>query len=183
MTQNRVLIMLSAFLLAVVSLLTFHLYRQGTQEVLSQFHEHQLSYAKWLSTQIEFYFQARARGLTALSSLTSLQNADTDRQRMAIEAYARQIDKVYVRAVSLYNAQGRVVYSTDPEIAGANTSNSQFFLLARKKENRDKISLSPALPGPQPLMFTLAVPLYRKVLERGSGARFDGVLSFTLDMK
>ena len=146
MTQNRVLIMLSAFLLAVVSLLTFHLYRQGTQEVLSQFHEHQLSYAKWLSTQIQFYFQARARGLTALSSLVSLENADNDRQKMAIDAYARQIDKVYVRAVSLYSAQGRAVYSTDPGIIGADMSNSQFFLLARKEENRGNISLSPALP-------------------------------------
>ncbi|HUJ88797.1 MAG TPA: PAS domain S-box protein [Syntrophorhabdales bacterium] len=183
MTRNRVLIMLSAFLLAVVSLLTFHLYRQSTQEVLSQFHEHQLSYAKRLSTQIQFYLQARSQGLKALSSLVSLRDADHGGQRRDIEAYAQQIDRVYVKAISLYNAQGGAVYSTDPGIIGAEMSDSGLFLWAQKRENRDKVSLRPALQGPQPLMFTLAIPLYRKVLERSSDARFAGVLLFTLDMK
>ena len=183
MTRNRVLIMLSAFLLVIVSLLTFHLHRQATQEVLAQFRERQLSYAKRLSTQIQFYFQARSRGLRALSSFVSLQNTDYGRQRLDIAAYARQIDRVYVKAVSLYSAQGRVIYSTDPETIGVDTSNSRFFLWAQERENRDKISLSPALPGPQPLTFTLAIPLYRETSDRSSEARFAGVLSFTLDMK
>ena len=183
MTRNRVLIMLSALLLAVVSLLTFHLYRQGTQEVLSQFRERQLSYAKRLSTQIQFYFQARARGLRAVSSFASLQQSESGRQRLDIEAYARQIDKVYVKAISLYNAQGTVFYSTDPGMIGAEASNSTLLLWAQKRENRDKISLSPALPGPQPLTFTLAIPLYREVSGQSQGAKFVGVLSFTLDMK
>ncbi len=183
MTRNRVLIILSAFLLVVVSLLTFHVYRQGTQEVLSQFRERQLSYAKRLSTQIRFYFQARARGLRALSSFVSLQRADYGRQRLDIAAYARQIDSVYVKAVSLYSVQGKVIYSTDPETMGVDVGGSEFFLRAQKRENRGSISLSPALPGPQPLTFTLAIPLYREVSGRSDEARFAGVLSFTLDMK
>ena len=47
----------------------------------------------------------------------------------------------------------------------------------------DKTSLSPALPGPQPLTFILAIPLYREISGRSNEARFAGVLSFTLDMK
>ena len=183
MTRNRVLILLSAFLLAVVSLLIFHLHRQATQEVLSQFHERQLSYAKRLSTQIQFYFQARSRGLRALSSFVSLQHAESDRQKLDIAAYARQIDSVYVKAVSLYSAQGNVIYSTDSETIGAYMGNSTFFLWAQKRENMEKTSLSPALPGPQPLTFILAIPLYRGVPGRSNEARFAGVLSFTLDMK
>jgi PAS domain S-box-containing protein len=183
MTRNRVFIILSAFLLVIISLLSFHLYRQGTQEVLSQFHERQLSHAKRLSTQIQFYLQARSRGLRAASSFVSLQKADQGRQRLDIDAYARQIDRVYVKAVSLYSTEGRVVYSTDPETIGSDVSNGRFFLWAQKRENRGKISLSPSLPGPQPLTFTLAIPLYREVSEGSSEARFAGVLSFTLDMK
>jgi PAS domain S-box-containing protein len=175
--------MLSAFLLAVVSLLTFHLYDQGTREVLSQFHERQVSYAKRLSTQIQFYFQARSRGLRALSSFVSLQHADYGRQRLDIEAYARQIDSVYVKAVSLYSAQGRVIYSTDPGTIGVDMSSSSFFPWAQKNENRGNISLSSALPGSQSLTFILATPLYRDAPGPGSKATFIGALSFTLDMK
>jgi two-component system, NarL family, sensor histidine kinase UhpB len=175
--------MLSVLLLALVSFLTFHLHRQATQEVLSQFRDRQLSYAKRLSTQIQFYFQARARGLRALSSFVSLQHPDYGRQKLDIEAYARQIDRVYVKAISLYDTQGTAVYSTDPGMIGMDMGNSKFFVWAQERENRDRVSLSPAVPGPQPLTFTLAIPLYREGLEQSSEARFAGVLSFTLDMK
>ena len=62
MKRNRVLIALTAFLLGVVSLLTFHLHYEGIKEVLSQFQKGQLSYAKHLSNQIQFYIQARIAG-------------------------------------------------------------------------------------------------------------------------
>ena len=183
MTQNRVLVLLSLILLVLVSFLTFHLHRQATQEVLAQFHDRQLSYAKRLSTQIQFYFQARARGLRAVSSFVSLQHTDHGRQRLDIEAYARQIDRVYVKAISLYDTQGKAVYSTDPGIIGIDVGGSSFFLSAQKPENRDSVWLSPAVPKPQPLVFTLSVPLYREVSAGSPGTRFAGVLSFTLDMK
>ncbi len=183
MTRNRVFILLSAFLLVVVSLLTFHLYRQATEQAVSQFRERQLSYAKRLSAQIQFYFQAQSRSLRALSSFVSFQHAEFGRQKLDIVAYAQQMDSVYVRAVSLYGPQGRIVYSTDPETLGQDMSSSRFFLWAREPENKGKVSLSPALPGPQPLMFTLATPMYREFSDRGDEAVFAGVLSFTLDMR
>jgi hypothetical protein len=88
MKRNWILLTLTGFLLAVVSLLTYHLHDEGTQEVLSQFQEHQLSYAKHLSNQIQFFMQARSRGLRALSSFPSLQYGDVRQQLRAREEEA-----------------------------------------------------------------------------------------------
>ena len=186
MRQNRVFIILTALLLAVVFLLGFHLYNEGIQKVLSQFQENQLSYAKHLSNQIQFFIQARSRGLRALSSFASLQNGDVKQQRSDIQAYAKQIEKVYVRTISLFDELGTVVYSTDPDTIGLKKSESPFFVWAQKSENRDKISLTPVFHEPQSLTFILAIPLYREVSDSKApkpNGKFAGVLAFTLDMK
>ena len=118
MRQNWIVVTLAGILLAVVSLLTLHLHYEGIEEVLSQFQGHQLSYAKHLSNQIQFFIQARSRGLRALSSFPSLQYGDIKRQRLDIEAYANQIERVYVKTVSLLGELGTVAYSTDPNTIG-----------------------------------------------------------------
>jgi PAS domain S-box-containing protein len=186
MTRNRILIILMAFLLLVVSLLTFHLYNEGIKEVISQFEKRQLSYTKHLSKQIQFYLEARARGLKALSSFASLQNGILKQLRLDIEAYARQIDKVYVQRISLHNQFGTVVYSSDQNTIGLNKIESKLFAWAQKSENKDKISLIPIFLGPQALTFILAIPLYQDATDfkhLKPNRKFVGVLAFTLDMK
>jgi|GEM_PF-624032 len=186
MRQNWIVVTLAGILLVVVSLLTLHLHYEGIEEVLSQFQEHQLSYAKHLSNQIQFFIQARSRGLRALSSFPSLQYGDIKRQRLDIEAYANQIERVYVKTVSLLGELGTVAYSTDPNTIGLKKGEETFFVWALKSENRGKISLTPVFSESQSLTFILAIPLYREVLDpkhpelRGT---FAGVLAFTLDMK
>lgn len=186
MKRNRVLVALTAVLLAVVSLLTLHLHYEGIQEVLSQFEKDRLSYAKHLSNQIRFYIQARSRGLRALSSFASLQYGDRNRQRLDIEAYANKIERVYVNSISLYNESGAVVYSTVRESIGLKKKESEFFAWAQKRENRDHLSLTPVLSEPQSLTFILAIPLYEEVPDSRhpkEDGRFRGVLTFTLNMK
>lgn len=186
MRRNWVLIALTAFLLTVVSLLIFHLHYKGNEEVLSQFQEHQLSYAKHLSNQIRFFIQARSQGLRSLSSFTSFQRKDVKQQRLDIQAYAKQIEKVFVKTISLYNELGTVVYSTDPNTIGLKRSESPFFLWSQKSENRGKISLIPAFLEPQSLTFTLVIPLHQEVSDSKRPkpkGKFDGALAFTLDMK
>ena len=170
----------------MVSLLTFHLYHQGIQAVLSQIQEQQLSYADHLSSQIRFFFQARSRGLRAISSLPSIRGTQPENQKRDIEAYSREISKVYVRAVTLYDIHGKAIYSTDPGITGITTADSKLLQWAREKENVGRITLAPAAKGRELLMFTLAVPIYRKSHTSGhplSQGQFSGLLSFTLDMK
>ena len=186
MSRNWLLSILAAFLLVLFSLLTFHLHYEGIDEVLSQFEKHQLSYAKHLSNQIEFYIQARTRGLRALSSLASLQYGNVKQQGLDIQAYAKQIDRVYVKAISLHNASGTVAYSTDPNTIGVKRSESDFFLWSQRSENQGKILLAPISPGPESLTFILAAPLYQDVTDpkpTQPAGTFAGVLTFTLDMK
>jgi PAS domain S-box-containing protein len=186
MKRNWILIVWSVLLLAGVSLLTLHLHYEGIQEVLSQFQEHQLSYAKHLSNQIQFFIQARSRGLKALASFASLQSNDARQQRKDIEAYAKQIGRVYVREISLYNGSGTIVYSTDPNTIGLKKSEEGYFVWAQKGENRGKTLLTPVYIEPQSLTFILAVPLYQEVSRSRNlrpDGRFAGLLAFTLDMK
>ncbi len=103
MRQNWIVVTLAGILLAVVSLLTLHLHYEGIEEVLSQFQGHQLSYAKHLSNQIQFFIQARSRGLRALSSFPSFTTGNLNQQVRDIESYANQIEKVYVKTISLHD--------------------------------------------------------------------------------
>ena len=186
MKRNRILVALSAFVLIVVSLLILHLYYQGTRELLSRFRERRLSYAKHLSNQIQFYFQARASELRAVSSLSSLKEGPLDRQKTDIDAYAKQMDKIYVKGVSLFDAEGKAVYCSDPEMLGKSAIDTNVFRWAQERENRGKVLLSSAFPESHPLTFVLATPLYRGQ-PRGSPAdsdgRFAGVLSLALNVK
>jgi len=186
MKRNWILVTLTAFLLAVVSLLTFHLHSEGIRGVLSQFQEHQLSQAKHLSNQVQFFMQARTRGLRALASFSSLKHSDARQQRLDIQTYAQQIEKVYVKEISLHNGLGTVVYSTDSDIIGSARIDTSFFVWAQKRENKGKISLTPAFLGPRSLTFVLATPLYQEISGSGHSEpdeTFVGVLTFTLDMK
>ena len=185
MKQNRILISLTVSLLVVVSLLIFYLHYAGSQAVLSEFQRDQLSYAKHLSNQIQFYFKARSRGLRALASFASFQSGDARQQRLDIQSYAKQLEHVYVIAVSLYDERGRVIYSTAPHTIGDREKWENFFVWAKENENKSKTSLTPVFNGAKSLMFTLAIPIFQEAGHSRAKAngKFLGVLTFTLDMK
>ena len=184
MKQNRILISLTVSLLVVVSLLILYLHYEGSQAVLSEFQRDQLSYAKHLSNQIQFYFNARSRGLRALASFASFQYGDARQQRLDIQTYAKQLEQVYVIAVSLYDDRGRVIYSTAPYTIGdGNYENS--FVWAKANENKSKTFLTPVFTEAKSLMFTLAIPIFQGTGHSKAKAtgKLLGVLAFTLDMK
>jgi signal transduction histidine kinase len=186
MKRNSILILLTVSLLVVVSLLILYLHYEGTQTVLSDFQRNQLSYGKHLSNQIRFYFQARARGLSALSLFDSFQSGNARRQRLDIQAYAKQLEQVYVKAVSLYDERGGATYSTGPHIIGDREKWEDFFAWAKRNENKSKTFLSPVFNEPESLMFTLAVPIFQDAGHpriSGTDGKFLGILAFTLDMK
>ncbi len=104
MKRGHILAILAVLLIAVVSLLTLHLYRQGEREVLSRFQEQQSLLAAHLAAQIESFFESRSRILRILSSQISSEERP-GRVKIAIDAHARQID--YVRAITLYDDRGK----------------------------------------------------------------------------
>ena len=177
---------MTVLLLTVASLLTFYLHYQGSQEVLSEFQKDQLSYANHLSNQIKFYFQARSRGLKALSSFPSFQSGNAKQQRLDIQTYAKQLEQVFVKAVSFYNEMGTAVYSTEPRLLGGKERWSNFFVWAQQNENKDKTFLTPVFAEAELLAFTLAVPIWQDAgdsRDLKTNGKFLGVLAFTLDIK
>jgi PAS domain S-box-containing protein len=186
MKQNWILITSTGLLLILVSLLTFNLHGENTEAILSQFQQRQLSYAKHFSNQIRFFIQARSRGLIALSGFPSVQDGDIKQQRADLQAYARDRERIYVKAIYLYDERGRFAFSTDPETVGHDGHESPFFIWARRKENKGKIFLSPIVSGSQSLTFVLGLPIYQDVSNHRSSppsGKFIGALTFTLDLK
>ena len=186
MKRNSILISLTVSLLVVVSLLILYLHYEGSRAVLSEFQRDQLSYAKHLSNQIQFYFQARSRGLRALASFASFQSGDLRQQRLDIQTYAKQLDQIYVKAVSLYDERGRVVYSTAPHIIDVWAKRENLFTSVKQEANKSKTFLTPVFQESQFLLFTLAFPIFHDAGDSQAprkDGRFLGILTFTLDMK
>lgn len=173
---------MAALLLIVVFLLTLRLHYEGAQRTLSHFQEHQIAHAQHLSKQIRFFIEARSRGLRALASFPSLQSRDARRRQVDIQAYARQIERVYVKKISLYDESGTPVYSTDPTPSPLRETEGTAFAWARKSETSGQFLLVPVFLEPQSLTFVLATPLYQEATDSPAG-KFLGVLTFTVDMK
>jgi len=185
MKQHKILVSLTIFLLVVASLLILYLHHEGSQAVLSDFHKDQLSYAKHLSNQIRFYLQARSRGLKALASFASFQTGDRLQQKLDIQTYAEELEQVYVKAVSVYDAQARLVYSTVPRALDHGGNSENIFLWVKEKKNKGKTFLTPAFQGAKSLVFTLSVPIFQVSGRSPDGreGKFLGFMTFTLDMK
>jgi len=185
MKRGHIIAALAVLSVAAAVFLTLHLYRQGTREVLSRYQEQQSLLASHLAAQIEGFFESRARSLGNLSSLLSTEGK-SKRIGSVIDYQARQIDRTYVKAVALYDARGRVIYSTNPSTTAAGDPVSELFSWARRNESRGGFFLRPAAQAGSPLVFLLATPVYRqtKTLKTSSEAEeFSGVVAYVLDVE
>jgi PAS domain S-box-containing protein len=163
MKRNVIVIACMVFVFVVICLLTVDLHQMSEKEVVSQFQEHQLSHARYLTGQIRSYFESRLSGLQALSSSPSLQYGEPIQRWIDIHAYFDQLKGVHVKAISVLDERGIVLDSTDPKSRGLNLAQRDFFLWAEKKENRGKVSVSPFSPDSPPHSFKvlLATPIYQ----------------------
>jgi signal transduction histidine kinase len=177
-SRRLVIIVLTASLIAAVSLLTFHLYRRGTREVLSQFQDHQISFATQLATQVEFFFESSSRELRALASLLSSESR-AERIKTVIDSQLES-NKIYINEIALYDRKGKVIHSTDSRIAGVG---QECLAWAQKQDNRDHVFVRPASEAASPLTFVLATPIYSLRGGRGEVGQFAGVLSIVLNAK
>jgi signal transduction histidine kinase len=177
LSRRPVIIILTASLVAAVSLITFHLYRRGTEEVLAQFQEHQISSATQLAAQIEFLFDSNSRQLMALASVVSSSLDDGEKIKAFIDSQQRG-GRSYVTRMVFYDPAGHVVYSTKKK---ANDASQECVLWARSAPIRDPVFVEPLSATDSPLTFVLSTPVYsgkaRKV------GKLSGILSITLDIK
>lgn len=192
--------------LLVVFLLIVDLHETAKKEVLSRFQEHQVLHALRVASQIETYLLDKSRELQMLSSI-ALQSGSAEHTSSDMKAYFQQMEKEYVKDISIYDERGTVTYSTDSSVKGLNFDHQGFFASARKTESRGKVSVTPlsgvkqqrggqpdarATQGaaenlpPDYFKFLMTIPLYQTSSDtanpKGSG-KFTGALSLTLDME
>ena len=173
---------MAVLLLGVVTLLTLRLHREGIGEVLTRFEEHQTALAQHLSNQIRLFTQARSRELRTLASFPSLQSGDAQRARARIQVFARQIEGVYVRGISLCNESTALVYSTDPAPPSLREAENKVLAWAKDPKNKDQFLLVPVFLEPESLTLVLGTPLHQDIPGSPEG-RFRGAVMFTVDMK
>ena len=190
MKRNWKIILLTGIILLVVIFLAVNLYNSGKKELLSQFRENQFIHAQHISIQIESFFLHHSWKLQELAASILPQIDDIKKKKAGfqddVHSQLRQMEKAYVKAISLHDEFGSIIYSTDKNITGLNDPLDEFFIRAKKKENRRKVFIWPLSETPH-LRFILAMPLYEGPINREdrfqSGRKFVGVFSLTVDLK
>lgn len=207
MQRNWMIIALTGVILFVVICLSIQDFYSTERRAFLDYQEHQILHAQHLANQIESLFWGSARGLQALSPFISLQYANTEQGWADIQARSKELVKSYVKEILLYNEIGRIIYSTNVEAIGSDYGHMEFFVWAKKRENRGKVFVSlvpPAeeekksepyqiqrqnnmeRPESQPLGFFLAVPLYQdspNEVKSGRNGKFIGAFSLKIDLK
>ena len=201
MKRNWVIIILTIFVLLVVVLFVVRLRYSSQQEINTQFQEHQLLLAQNLAGQIESFFWGHSLGLEAFPPSSFSPDDGMKELRLDIQAYSKRMEENYIKSISLYDENGRTIYSTDASTIGVNKSLSDCFVWAKKEEHKGKVFVSPLFQTapnhslqtnsiqndpPAYLKFFLAIPLYygvRDGKDPGTKEKFAGILSFTINLK
>jgi PAS domain S-box-containing protein len=199
MRRNWIIIGLSGFLLVIV-LLALHLHHSSGKEVLSQFEDHQFLHAQNIAQKIESMLLSQSRELRTLSVLISPQEVDREQGRVRIEILSKQLEKAYVKGISLYNESGKFIYSTT-SLGRENLKDGENNLLswAKKRESRGRVLVLPLFPdgnenelnpeidqqAQNPLRFLLATPVYGQVagVKPFPTDRFAGIVAFSIDLR
>jgi signal transduction histidine kinase len=190
MTRNRIIITATVLVLSVVVFLTFYQYKSSKKQALSSFQEHQILHAQNFADQIESFLWGQSQGMRGL--LPVIEGGGSKEIRADIRAYFEEIKGVHVKAVSVYNDTGTIIYSTNEADLGLNKGQEDFFGWAKKSENEGKTFVSSLIINPpensasHSLNLLLVAPIYRSF----NGAkptlqerRFAGALSFIVDLK
>ena len=200
MRRIWIIIGLSILIFTGVVLLSFQIYHSSRKEILSQFQDHQFLHAQNIAQKVESILTSQAKELQALSLFISPRNAEMELRRVRMEILSKQLERAYIKEISLYDEFGKTIYSTI-SIGKERLKGREASLLkwAKNAENRGKIYVMPLFPGgngeekkseadPQaqnPLQFLLAIPIYSIVAgpKPFTAEEYTGILAFSVDLK
>jgi len=186
-----VIITLGLLTLSIILIVDLH--RASDNEVINRFHDHQSMIVRHLTREIERYLRDRSRGAQVLSTFASLQHRDMKKMAADLQEYFEYMKKEYVKAISVYDEKGTIIYSTTQEAIGRNYANCDFFQWATRKENKGKQFVSSLIRAttnqieqPTYFRFVIAAPVYQEA--RGTQYpkpthKFVGVLTYTIDLE
>ncbi|MBZ5534349.1 MAG: PAS domain S-box protein [Acidobacteriia bacterium] len=159
MRRSIGIIALTIGALLAVTLLAFHLHQRSTEEVVSGFQDQQLLMARHVANQIASYLRDRSQRVRLLSTLASSKPLDLDRLSKNIDDYFQYVKTKSVKAITVYDEAGRVIYSVSSSVATRKDAPAELLAWARRPENQGKVYLSPVVvpsaPGENPPSYAL----------------------------
>ncbi len=110
-----------------------------------------------------------------------------------IQKFFQYVKKDYVKAISVYDEKGTIIYSTTEDAIGRNYANCDFSQWATKKENKGKLFISSLIRAaenqsvrPPYFRFVIAAPVYQEARDSRYPKpthKFAGVLTYTIDLE
>lgn len=208
MKRNLSIIVLTVAVLIAVIYLAFNIHQTSKNELLFQVQDHQLLLARDIAHQIEMFLDSRSRGIQGISTLPSLQHHDIKQMEVEIQRYFAFLRKVRTKAISVYDENGTIIYSTSASAIGLNYAQCGFFIWAKKGENKGKVFVSSPIQAktlqtanstpqseildlkseikPPYLRFLLATPLYQETPDSrypSTTRKFAGVVTVSIDLE
>jgi hypothetical protein len=182
MKRDRAIIALTGAMAMVAILLFLWLHDLTRKEVLILFQGHQLATARYLANKIESFLWSNSQGLHLLPSPGSLFFERVKQVKAYSQTFSKHMEKGHIKGASLYDKTGSVVYSTGYETIGSNQGESEFFLQAKKRENKGKVLVGcePGRRRDGSRMFLLTAPVYQGFPPKD---KFIGALSFSVDLE
>lgn len=201
--SNYIIIASTVLIVAVVVYFAFYLHQTNKEEALAQFQEHKLLTARMEAVKIEGSLDNLSQEIQAISSLASLQYMDLREMQKIVNSFFNKIKTEYAKSVSVYDEVGAIISSSDKLAVGQNYKTSDFFIWAKKKENKGNVFVSSPSqirggdqePYPYPFFrILLTVPLYQEVWEssvriplrtspKAFGDKFVGVVTVSVDLQ
>ena len=200
MKRSWQIVCLAVIVLLSVFFFGARLHYASIREVTTRFQEQQLLHAHHIAERIENFFNGHAQVLKTFSTPVSLQHESMDQLRNDLRAYSRNMQAGFVKKISLYDASGMIIYSTDEDAVGLQDGKNRVFVWSEDSGNKSKLFAAPldqavydsgAETGnqlyspPGGLQFVLAAPLYAEAdgtQGPGQEEKFLGALCFTVDL-
>jgi hypothetical protein len=191
--KSKLIIIVTAFILIVTVSLLFELHNSSEKEVIERFHAGQIVAARSLAREIELYLHDRSRGVEILSTFTSFQKLDMNEIASTMKEYFEYLKKDHVKAISVYDEKGTIIYSTTKDAVGHVYAEYDFFQWASKKENKGKQFVSSLIQKTDNqterlsnFRFLITAPIYQEIEKQQypkPSIKFMGVVTATIDLK
>ena len=185
--------LITAVVVAGMLFLVVEFDRAAEDEVIRRFHAQQDHGIRYLVQNMDQYLHDRSQGAQVLSTFASVRHRDLKNMAADIQEYFQYVKKDHVKAISVYDEKGIVIYSTTEDAIGRNYAACDFFQWATRKENKGKQFVSSLIRATQNqseqvpyFRFLIAAPVYQEAPDSPShqpADSFVGVLTYTIDLQ
>ncbi len=177
----------------VVVILFFYFLYQVQESIkkdnLSNYRLYQNSLLENVSARFQNFLSSRVSGLIVVSSFDSVRRRDMEKIHEDITSYFRYVKELHVKAVIIYDENGRIIYSTNQNLIGLEHLYTDFFDRAKSKESLRKALIfsfiqmkmqklfSPIKPSPSDLF--IITPVF---VEFDTKKIFSGAVAILVDL-